>query len=347
MRIDLLKTQSIDRAVSGNVQYQAIRGRFSDLLLINETTWHYKDVITIVLRHEGGKTTIVDRVSALVLATLCDLKRGMTTTGSPDYPGDANGDNNDNNGYVRVNQGVRFYENAFLLPLGHITLTGSQVLEITIETASMPRQANPAGGTFDQPKGLVKISTVQYKARVDTLITYDMSRDLEAQQAGIREVYLVGRNNVSMFINSTDTTYGVPLPMDIQVKIAVDGEDSENSLDSYSAMTAITGQLSAMPSNLIRVFQDLESLPASVYVKVYGEDAAAAELLYLRETSIPHLSGASISTALESETKRVEQLEQNDPARAKQLVQAGVIAPSDTLKKLADNFVPAVQAPTK
>lgn len=141
MRIDSLKTGNFDRAVTGQIQYQMIRGRISELLFINTATWHYKDRISIKLRHEGGVMTLVDRVSALRLATLCDLKKGMPTTGTPDFLGTADGENNENNGLVRVNQGVQFYETAFTLALGHITLTGSQQLEITVETAAMEFQS--------------------------------------------------------------------------------------------------------------------------------------------------------------------------------------------------------------
>ena len=115
----------------------------------------------------------------------------------------------------------------------------------------------------------------------------------------MREIYLVGVNNVSFFKNAVaGAIYGVPQCADITVKLGVDGDDSENDLESYAAMTAITGQLSYQPSGLIRVFQDLESLPASVYIKVFGSDKAGAEILYIRETTVPHMVGQSILKGL-------------------------------------------------
>jgi hypothetical protein len=82
MRIDSLKTGNVSRDTENSVQYQMVRGTLSSLLFINTTTWHYKDKITIKLRHEGGLMTIVDRVSAMWLMLLCDLKKGMVTTGA-------------------------------------------------------------------------------------------------------------------------------------------------------------------------------------------------------------------------------------------------------------------------
>jgi hypothetical protein len=351
MRLDLLKTANVDRSTDSSTQYQMVRGRLTDLLLINTTTWHYKDKITIKLRHEGGLRTIVDRVSALVLAQLCDLKQGMTTTGSPNYIGTPDGNNNENNGLIVVNQGIRFYLNAFTLPLGHITLNGSAQLEITIDSARMDQQTDAAGKAVAQPVGQIKISAIERKTVTDFLLCYDVSNDLEAQQSQIREIYLVGKNNVSFFKDGTTqqnaTTYGLPVAKDITIKLGVDGEDSENDIEAYGALTAITGQLTYQPNNIIRLFQDLESLPASVYVKVYGDNASDSAILYIREDQIPHMVAASIYTAVDKEQRRIEVLEQNEPEKARALIQSGKIASSAALAAAKDDFVPAIGVPSK
>jgi hypothetical protein len=307
----------------------------------------------VKLRHEGGTKTLVDRMSALRLAQLCDLKNGLPTTGSPNYPGTEDGENNENNGLVTINQGISIFVTAFTIPLGHITLTGGQILEVTVDVAAMKAQPNPnqSGSFYPQPRGRVEILTVARKAVLDTLITYEITRDIESQQPCVRELYLCGRNNVSLFNNSqagqASGVYGLPVPMDVTIKINGDGGDTEATLNAYSAMTFIYGQITNPSGNLIRLFQDFEKLPASVYVKVFGDDAEKSELLVIREESIPHMVTASITSAMDTEQKRVENLEQNDPARAKALQQAGVIGTSEAIAASKDNFVSAVPVPTK
>ncbi|RYE91510.1 MAG: hypothetical protein EOO37_00075 [Cytophagaceae bacterium] len=341
MRTDLLKAANVDRSTTTTIQYQMVRGRINDLLFINTTTWHLKDKITIKLRHEGGLMTIVDRVPALVLALLCDMKQGMPTTGTP-WGNDFGVGNTVDNSFVRYNQGVAFYENAFLLPLGHITLTGAQQLEINIECAQLPADRTKF------PTGQVKVSVVERKSRADVLLCYDVSNDLEAQQNAIREIYLVAKDNVSFFRDGTGTQgFALPIAKDITVKLGVDGDDSENDIDGYGALTAITGQLTTQPNTLLRIFQDLESLPASVYIKVYGDDAEAASILYVREEQIPHMVGASISAAINKEQRRIEVLEQNEPDKARALQQTGQIATSERLAAAKDDFMPAIPAPVK
>ena len=342
MRLDLLKTGDCDRSKAGTTYYAMVRGSLSSLLLINTATWHFKDTITIKLRHEGGLMTIVDRVSALRLAILCDLKQGMPTTGTPDYVGAADGSNDDNGGYVQINAGVKFYENAFELPLGHISLSGAQQLEITVDTAAGAADSNGKYAT-----GTVQISSVQRKTRLDTILTYDVSNDLEANQYNVREIYLCGKNNVSFFTTKAGAPYGLPQANDIRVKLGIDGDDSENSLEAYSALTAITGNLTYMPNSVIRIFQDMDSLPAATYIKVSGNDKGTAEILYVRETQVAHMIGESISSGLDKEIKRVELLENNEPERAAALIQTGTIASSATLKDASDKLIPAVSAPIR
>jgi hypothetical protein len=345
MRIDHLKSGNIDRSTTGNIQYQMVRGTFSSLLLINTTTWHYKDKITIKLRHEGGIMTIVDRVSAMWLMNLCDLKKGMVTTGSIDFVGTADGENNENGGYARANAGVRYYMNAFELPLGHISLSGSQQLEITVETAT---QAADAQGNF--PIGTISISSIERKTRLDNLLTYDVSSDLEANQGNVREIYLCGKNSDTFFealAGSQGAAYGVPQAKDINIKLSVDGDDSENSIEAYSAITAIDGQLTGMPSNFIRIYQDNEPIPAYIYIKVYGEDSDMAQILYVRETVVPHMLGQSMVSGLDREARRVEVLVNNEPERAAALIQTGRISSPEALKAASDAISPTIALPLK
>jgi hypothetical protein len=349
MRLDLLKTGNVDRSTTSSIQYQMVRGRLNELLLINTTTWHFLDTITVKLRHEGGLKTIVDRIPAIVLASLCDLKQGMPTTGTPDYVGEPDGTNNTNNGLVFVNQGIRFYQNAFILPLGHITLTGNAQLEVTVDCARMEKQKDAQGNYMAQPVGQVKISAVERKTTVDYLLCYDISNDLEAQQSQVREIYLTGKNNISFFVDGGGggVLNQFPVAKDITVRLGADGEDSENEMEAFGALTAITGQLTYQPNNLIRIFQDLESTPASVYIKVYGRDADAASILYIREDQVPHMVAASIYSAIDKEQRRVEVMEQNEPEKAKALRQTGKIASSSDLAEAKDNLVPAVPVPVK
>lgn len=349
MTIDLQKSQTVDRGIGGQVFHQIIRGRLTELLLVNATTWHFKDLLTVKLRHEGGTETLVDRVSLLRLAQLCDLKNGLPTTGSPNYPGEPDGTNPDRNGLVTINQGISIFVTALTIPLGHITLAGGQVLEVTIDVAPLEAQPNPNGGFLPPQRGKVEILSVARKAKLDTLITYEVTRDLESEQPNVREVYLCGRNNISLFNNAPQASgvYGLPDPMDVQVKIKGDMGDTEAGLNAYSAVTFIYGQITNPSGNLIRLFQDFESLPASIYIKVYGEDAEKSEVLLVCEKSIPHMVTSSLTAQMDVEQKRIENLEQNDPARAKALNQAGVIGKSADIAEAKDNFVSTVPTPTK
>lgn len=345
MRADFLTSEIVDRSRACTLQYKIVRGVVAQLLITNDTTWHYKDRVTVKLRHAGGLMTIVDRVSALYLALLTDLKQGFPTTGTPDYIGDAgaDGDNNDNYGFVVENAGIRVVVNTILLPLGQITLTGKDELEITVETAVQQLQGNAT----TLPTGRMRLSNVSGRSRVDTILCYDVSGDLESQQGNVREIYALGKQGVSFFNTKTNSLFSAPSGKDVQIKLSVDGSDSENDIETYGALTAITGQLTSAPNNLIRVFQDFESLPAYVYVKVYGDDKDMTELLYIREQAVPHMIGTSMTEAFDKEQKRIETLEHNEPERARALVQAGKIAPSETIAAVKEDFVSAVPVPAK
>lgn len=330
MKQDILKTASVSRAMNGQVQYQLKRGRISGLLFISGLTWHYKDRITVKLRHEGGLVTVVDRISAFILATLCDLKQGRPSTGTPNETQDINGD--ETSALIVVNPGQLAVVNALYLPLGHLTLSGTAELEITIETVA----ELPIWPATVAQVGTIKIVAIQDAVRADTLLTYDQLNDLEATQHNVREMFLVGRNGQSFFNDGGSST--VPLPMDISVRLDANGETQTTDVECLGAMTAIQGELSTSPNALIRAYQENGALPSTLAYRVTGANASHASLLFVREINIPHMTSQSLVAAMALEQKKVEQLEQNDPERAKSLIQSGVIRPSSVIQDAKESI---------
>lgn len=337
MKLDILKTEGVSRSQNQTVQYQLKRGRLSGLLLVSGLTWHYKDFLTVKLRHEGGLVTVVDRVSCFLLAQLCDMKQGRPTTGTPNENQDINGD--ETAALITTNPGQLAVINAFYLPLGHITLAGTAELEINIDTAF---QAPIAPATTFQT-GTIKIIAVQDAVRADTILTYDRFNDLEATQHNVREMFLVGKNGQSFFNDGGAST--IPVPKDVLVRLDANGETNTVDVECLGAMTAITGELSTSPNALIRAYSENGALPSSVTYRVTGADAGHASLLFVREVNIPHMTSASIVSAMSIEQKKVEQLEQNDPERAKSLMQTGQIRSSETIQA-AKESVRTLSAPT-
>ena len=337
MKLDLLKAQAVSRALNDSVQYQLKRGRITALLFISSLTWHFKDKITIKLRHEGGLLTVCDRVSAYQLAELCDLKQGRPSTGTSNYAQDENGD--DPAGYVTTNPGQRSLVNAFTLPIGHLTLDGAAELEVTIDT----QQQGAVAPATSPATGVIKIVGVQGPRRTDTVLCYDMLNDLESTQHNVREAYLSAVNGISFFpTTGVGTPDGVDIvkAKDIIVRLDSDGEMGETDVETFGAMTAITGELSTAPGGLVRIFQEHGTLPATLGLKVFGSDAAAAQLLFIREVNIPHMTSNSLVQAVAHEQRKVEVLEQNDPERARALIQNGTIKPSEVLQAAKDSIKP-------
>jgi hypothetical protein len=345
MRSDFLNSAVVDRSQFSSLQHKIVRGTISHLLITNSTTWHYKDQITVKLRHAGGMTTIVDRISALTLALLTDLKQGFPTTGTPRAIGDQDvpGENDKNGGYVSIATGVFLSVNAILLPLGHITLTGREELEVIVECAPQTLIA-PATSL---PVGRIRLSSLSDRSRVDTIYSYDQSSDLESNQGSVREIYLVGKKGATFFNALPDSAQTVPLSKAITIKLNVDGDDSETDVETCGALTAITCMLTQAPSSLLLVMRDYESAPANVYLKVYGDDKDMAEVLYVRETPVPHLIGQSMYQGFSKELRRVEAYENSNPEEARALRQTGKIASSETMKDALDSFIPAISAPTR
>lgn len=329
MKLDILKTEGVSRAAANTVQYQLKRGRLSGLLFISGLTWHYKDLITVKLRHEGGSLTVVDRISAFVLGQLCDMKQGRPTTGTPNETQDINGEETAQ--LISINPGQLAVNNAFYLPLGHLTLAGTAELEITVESAA---KGLIAPATAFQT-GTIKIVAVQDAVRADTILTYDQLNDLETTQHNVREMYLVGRKGQSFFNDGGASL--IPVPMDVQVRLDANGETTSVDVECLGAMTAITGELSTSPNALIRAYSENGALPSSITYRVTGADCAFASLLFVREVQIAHMTSASIVAAMSIEQKKVEQLEANDPERAKALIQTGVIRPSDVIQNAKES----------
>lgn len=351
MRPDLLTTGTIDRNRQCTVQHKMIRGRITSLLLLNSATWHYHDIVTIKLRSSAGMLTVVDRVPALVLADRCDLMKGRPTIGTPAYAGDApggiaNGRFDGPSGINYTNAGQVFNVDAFELPLGHITLNGDEELEIVVETC--PQYTVVGGNTpvaAGTKQGLVQIVAVSDRMRTDYILTYEIVSSLEETHNQVREIMLVGKKHVSLLRDSSFA--GQVAGKDIRVKLKADGEDSETPIEVLSALTAINGDLTTAPNSLIRLFRDMESIPATCYVKVSGSDKDEVELLIIRETQVPHMVAASVVAAVTVEQQRVEKLEINEPEKAAALIQMGKIASSADLQKAKENLVPAVAAPVK
>jgi hypothetical protein len=330
---DFLTKKAMSRAVSDSLTYQMKRGRLSSLLFLNTMTWHWKDMITIKLRHAEGQTTIVDRVSALLLLQLCDLKQGKTTTGTINFI-----DNDTPSGIVNGDAGGKFNDNAFLLPLGHLTLENAE-LEVIVELAQQAAQA-PA----TQPQtGVVTICSVETSTASDHIYTYDINNDLETTAHQVREIYLVKKDNSTFFQVDQDnqTTIG----QDVVCRLDFDGNMKEVSVDVLGALTNILGEMSYPANGLLKAFADMGTVGVTVGVKVFGSDCEQTSLLYIREIIIPTMVAQSIHSAINLEQRKVEKLEQRAPEQAAALRAAGKISSSETLAE-AKAALPPVQVPT-
>ena len=331
MKPDILKKQSVSRSAPDQVQHQMKRGRLTALLLINSMSWRWKDLVTVKLRHSGGTVLICDRMPAYQLAQLCDLKQGRPTTGTPNEQQDDNGD--EPTTYTTSNTGQLSVINAFVLPVGHITLNGDGELEISVETCAVPAYAPATTITT----GYIKFVALAGPIRTDFILTHELMKDLETTESLVREIYLSGKNGVSFFDDGGLAAN--PIPKDIQIRLKANGELSESDLEVNSAVTAISGELSTAPGPLIRIFTDGGPLPSTVEIKVSGNDCQQAELLIIRETEVAHMTSQSIVNLLAAEQKKVEVLEATDPQKALALVQSGKIQPSEVISKAKDSIV--------
>jgi hypothetical protein len=180
MRMDLLTTSTVDRRNGGSITYQLERGRLTGLIFTTTSSFHAQDTITLKLRHSGGVLLIADRVSAGMLAFLCDFKRGMPTRGTADT---TNGDDDPETSETTVSSKL-IPVDAFELPVGHITLANAQ-LEITLNLVKGFGNVE----TF-------KIYQMTGDMTTDVIYQYDTSYDLESTHSLVREVYLVSKGQV-------------------------------------------------------------------------------------------------------------------------------------------------------
>ena len=322
MRQDILTKQVIDRRNGGTVTYKMERGVAGELLfLISGGSWNYKDIITAKLRHSGGVDVIIDRMPALLLAWLCDTKKGRPSIGTYNSAGVA-GEELLNE--TTINTGQAFFVNAFKVPLGHITLADAKSeLEITVELAKGFGQLST-----------VKIANVEPKAGPDYLLQYDRSNDLESTHNLVRELWIYGRNGVALFKGFG--TVGQVLGLDINLMLypSVDGA-YETDVEVLGANTSIDGQLSHSVNNLVCAFQDNDSLPTpSLRVKVSGDDAATCGLFFIKEKMIQAMTSVSTIAQVEKILVKTEAIEKMDSSAAKAYRHAGSTRHSSELAQM-------------
>jgi hypothetical protein len=331
MKLDLLTTQTIDRRNGGTLTYQLERGRVTGLLFATDSSFHATDTITIKLRHAGGVVLIADRVSAGMLAFLCDFKRGMPTRGTADTsPGD-----DDPLTAETDTKAKAFPLDAFELPIGHLTLRDAQ-LEITLNLVK-------AFGTVQR----FKIYQVIGEMTTDVIYQYDASNDLESNHHLVREIYLVSKGQVPTaalgkysFFNYLAVT-GAPggiksIAKDVNILIDAEGEYFQNDVDGMGAITAIYGNLTGPPSTLLHAYADGDDLPtASMRVKVTGADKDMCYLLVIKELRIAQMAAASNVANAERVIQRTVALEKSNPDQAAAARAAGVTARSADLVQVA------------
>lgn len=326
MKPDFLTKKAMSRAVDDSLSYQMKRGRVSALLFINSMSWHIKDKITIKLRTPEGLITVVDRISAFLLLQLCDLKQGKPTDGTNNFNDDAVA-----NGVELINPGQSFVANAFILPLGHLTLDACE-MEIIVETAA---QAAVAPATVPEA-GVVKIISIESAPAADYLMTYNINSDLENTAHQVREMYLVQKNLETFF--QLDTGTNAVVGQDIVCRLDVDGSSYEVDIEVLGAITSITGELSTAPNFLVKAFSESGSIGATVAVKVQGADKDFAQILYIQERTVPSMSNNSVHSAIAIEQRKVERLELREPEQAAALRATGKISSSAVLADAKANL---------
>lgn len=326
MKPDLLTKKAMSRAVDDSLSYQLKRGRISALLFINSMSWHIKDKITVKLRTHEGLITLVDRVSAALLAELCDYKQGKPTDGTNNF-----NDENTPNGVELINPGQSFVFNSFILPLGHLTLDACE-MEIIVETAA---QAAQAPATVPQ-SGVVKVVSIEASPGADYLLTYNVNSDLENTAHQVREMYLVDKNLTTFF--TLDGTTNAVVGKDIVIRLDVDGSTYEVDVEVLGAITSITGELSQAPNFMVQAFKETGTIGASVAVKVFGADKDSAQILYVQERTVPSMANNSVHSAIAAEQRKVERLEIREPEQAASLRALGKISSSAVLAEAKANL---------
>lgn len=327
MRCDLLTTATVDRRNGGTVTYQLERGRITGILFTTTSSFHAQDTITIKLRHSGGVMLIADRVSAGMLAFLCDFKRGQPTRGTADTsPGD-----DDPLTAETDTKSKTFPLDAFELPIGHLTLKDAQ-LEIQLNLVKAFGNVQ----TF-------KIYQIAGEMTTDVIYQYDATYDLESNHSLIREVYVVSKGQVpgadlgKYSFWSYQSFPGAPggiksIAKDVNVLIDTEGGYFQNDVDGMGALTAIYGNLTGPPSTLLYAYADGDTLPtASARIRVTGSDKDMCYLLVIKEVRIASMAVASNYENAQTVIARTQAIEKASPDQAAALRAADVTARSSDL----------------
>lgn len=334
MRQDILTTDIVDRKKGGTVTHKMERGTAGELLfIISGGSWNHADIITIKLRHRAGVDVVVDRVPALLLALLCDLKRGRPSTGTQNSLQEVGEEQGQE---TVVNTGQPFFVNAFKVNIGHISLQDAMSeLDITVNVAKA------FGGDVR-----VKIANIEPKAGPDYINQYDISDDLESTHLLVREVYLFGKKGVSLLQQTGDA--GQVEGKDIRCMVYTDSGTGayETDLEVMAANTSIDGELSHSVSTLIGVYSDPEPLPTpSIRFKVSGEDKAQCSFLFIKEKMIQALTSASSLQQIDHVLRKTEAIEKMDDSVAKAYRHAGSARKSEEVKEIKDKVEAVTPAP--
>ena len=322
MRQDILTKGTVDRQKGGTVVYKMERGIAGDLLFVlSGGTWNHKDIITAKLRHSGGVDVVIDRQPALLLALLCDTKKGRPSTGTYNSLQEIGEEQTQE---TVVNTGQPFFVNAFKVPIGHITLADAKSeLEITVEVAK-------AFGNDVQ----VKIANIEPKNGPDYLIQYDKSFDLEATHLLVRELWLFGKNGASFFNQASGAGTVASKDITLDLYPSQDGNYSTD-VEILGANTSIDGELSHSVNTLVCAYTDNEALPTpSLRVKVTGEDSDIVGLLFIKEKMIQTLTSVSTIAQVQKTLEKTEAIEKMDASAAKAYRHAGSTRHSGELAQI-------------
>lgn len=330
MRQDILTKQIVDRKKGGTVTYKMERGTAGELLfIIAGGSWNYKDIITVKLRHQAGVDVVIDRMPALLLAWLCDTKKGRPSIGTNNAAGVIGEEQTADS---IINAGQTFFVNAFKVPLGHIALNAAtSELEITVELSK----------SFGNDVS-VKLANIEPASGPDFILQYDKSNDLESTHLLVRELWFYGKNGDSLF-KFAPGIVGSPTPVqgkDVTAMLYTDSDAYETDMEVLGANTSIDGQLSHSVNNLVLAYQDLENLPTpSLRVKVSGDDIAQVGMLLIKEKMIQTLTSVSTIAQIDRALLKTEAIEKMAPDTAKAYRHAGAARPSAELADIKQAVV--------
>lgn len=344
MRPDRIHNEGFKRSTAASLTAKMQRGRVSHLLFVVEnTTFRKKDKITVKLRHGGGSMNVVDRIAASDLAQISDMKYGVPSFGSV-FPSDYsyNGQTTENDNTAA---NILYGRNAILLPIGNVFLQAAGAeLEILLETST--------GGEYLAQQCFFKLYAIDYSTSSAHIIQWDKTEDLEAQHKLVREIYLLTKENESFFPTSAadpldDNKHNLIAPLDIQIQMDVDGTTYNSDLIGLGAVTSLIGELATPSGSMVRIFEDNDSLPSSVWLEVSGDDAKKAYVLCAKEVMFPTLTSQSQHELVAQAQVKMEKLERENPDAARAYVKAGVAVPSATLQEVKEQLPAAPVATAK